>query len=201
MKVLVTCFDAFGGETINSAQKAVDLLPSRVRFTRIITAQIPTKYNDSVEMIKRLMEVHSPDVLLMVGQAAGRTQPELERIGINWNSSTTADNSGETRLNQKICEDGPDGLFTTLPIEKIAAACRENGLPCNISYSAGTFVCNHVLYSMLYHAAENQLPVKVGFLHLPATMEQALTKKYPFMEPQTSAAVIKILISVLSNKQ
>ncbi len=201
MKVLVTCFDAFGGEAINSAQKAVDLLPSRVRFTRIITAQIPTKYNDSVGEMKRLLVVHNPDVLLMVGQAAGRTQPELERIGINWDSASTADNAGETRLNQKICEDGPDGLFTTLPIEKLAAACRESGLPCNISYSAGTFVCNHVLYSMLYHAGENHLPLKVGFLHLPATMEQALTKKYPFMEPQTAAAVIKLLVSTLTNQE
>jgi len=200
MKVLVTCFDAFGGETINSAQKAVDLLPSRVRFTRIITAQIPTKYNDSVETIKHLLEVHSPDVLLMVGQAAGRTQPELERIGINWDSASTADNGGDIRLNQKICDEGPDGLFTTLPIEKLAAACRESGLPCNISYSAGTFVCNHVLYSMLYHAAENQLSVKVGFLHLPVTMEQALTKKFPFMEPQTAAAIIKVLISTMTNQ-
>ncbi len=199
MKVLVTCFDAFGGETINSAQKAVDLLPSRVHFTRIITAQIPTKYDASVESVKQLLKVHNPDALLMVGQAAGRTQPELERIGINWDSSTTADNANETRLNQKICEDGPDGLFTTLPIEKMAAACRENGLPCNISYSAGTFVCNHILYSMLYHAGENNLPLKVGFLHLPATMEQALTKKFPFMEPQTSAAVIKLIISTLAN--
>jgi len=133
----------------------------------------------------------------MVGQAAGRMQPELERIGINWDNSTTADNEGETRLNKKICENGPDGLFSTLPIEKMASACRENGLPCNISYSAGTFVCNHVLYSMLQYTAENQLPLKVGFLHLPATMEQALTKKYPFLESHTAAAVIKVLISAI----
>ncbi len=199
MKVLVTYFDAFGGETINAAQKAVDLLPSRVHFTRIIAAQIPTKYDASVEAIKNLSEIHNPDALLMVGQAAGRTQPELERIGINWDSASTADNDGEIRLNQKIRPDGPDGLFTTLPIEKMAAACRENGLPCNISYNAGTFVCNHVLYSMLYHAVENNLPLMVGFLHLPATMEQALTKKYPFMEPRTAAAVIKLLISTLKN--
>ncbi|HOP11583.1 MAG TPA: pyroglutamyl-peptidase I [Oscillospiraceae bacterium] len=197
MKVLVTCFDPFGGETVNSAQKAIDLLPSRVHFTRIITAQIPTKYDASVDEIKRLLTIHNPDALLMVGQAAGRTQPELERIGINWDSASTADNSGETRLNQKICEDGPDGLFSTMPIEKMVSACRENGFPCNISYSAGTFVCNHVLYSMLNYASDNQLPMKIGFLHLPATMEQALAKKYPFMESRTAAAVIKVLISAI----
>jgi len=199
MKVLITCFDPFGGETINSAQKAIDLLPSRVRFIRIITAQIPTKYDASVETLKRLLTVHTPDALLMVGQAAGRTQPELERIGINWDSASTADNSGEIRLNQKIDEDGPDGLFSTLPIEKMAAACREDGYPCNISYSAGTFVCNHVLYSMLKYAEDNRLPLKVGFLHLPATMEQALTKKYPFMEPHTASCVIKVLVSAMES--
>lgn len=190
MKILVTHFDPFGGEEINSAAMAAQLLPAHIGDVKIFVRQLPTVYATSAEICKRFLSDYSPDLLLMLGQATGRCQPELEKVGINWDNSAHPDNAGDIRQNLKIDPGAPDALFSTLPIEQMAESCRKLGLPAGISLSAGSFVCNHLMFCMLNHIKANSLPIKAAFLHLPATPGQTTVKKIASMPSPLCADII-----------
>ncbi len=194
MKILVTCFDGFAGESVNASALALERLPKKIGAARLITAELPTRYAAAEEVVKRLIAIHSPAIIVHLGQAAGRSCPELERIGINFDNAKTGDNAGEVRLTKPIDPDGEDGLFSTLPVDAMAEACRAAGIPAGVSNTAGTFVCNHILYTTLRYIKTHGLPIRAGFIHLPVTCAQALDKRYPTMDSQTSADAVTAML-------
>lgn len=169
-KLLVTGFDPFGGESINPAWEAVRLLPERISSFQIFKLQIPTVFGLAAEQVLAEAKHLQPDVILSIGQAGGRSQVTPERIGINVRSARICDNQGNCPSEEPIVPGGPDGLFSTLPVAEMAEAIRQAGLPGGVSNSAGTFVCNDVLYTLLAHYAGT--PVQVGFIHVPYLPEQ-----------------------------
>lgn len=172
MKVLLTAFDPFGGERINPAQEAVKLVADQLGEIEIAKCYVPTVFEKSVEIVAEAIKTHRPDAVLCVGQAGGRPVLTLERVAINLDDAPIPDNAGNQPVDRSIFADGKNAYFSTLPVKAMVAAIREAGIGAALSYTAGTFVCNHLMYGLLY-TLENRYPgIRGGFLHVPFIPEQ-----------------------------
>ncbi|MBI3197552.1 MAG: pyroglutamyl-peptidase I [Rhodospirillales bacterium] len=172
MKALVTGFDAFGGEAVNPSSLAVGRLRKRVGGIVVHTAELPTSYAHSANVLRAAIEKARPDIVLCVGQAGGRTELCLERVAINVQDARIRDNDGKQPIDRPVVKDGPAAHFATLPIKACVAEMRKAGLPAAVSNTAGTFVCNHIFYALMEIAAGHPIPMR-GFLHIPYVPEQA----------------------------
>lgn len=164
-KLLVTGFDPFNGNTANPSWLAADALPDRVGEFEIFRLQLPTIYGEAARMVLEYAEKLQPDVILCLGLAGGRAAVTPERVGINMRSASIADNCGQQFTDAPIIPGGPAAYFSTLPVTAMAAAIRSAGLPGQVSNTAGTYVCNDVLYTLCHHFAGTE--TKVGFVHVP----------------------------------
>ena len=169
--LIITGFDPFGGETVNPSWEAVSRLPDTVGSYRLTKLQIPTVFGLASRTVLAAAEADRPDVILCVGQAGGRDAVTPERIAVNMASSKTADNHGTVLREEPILPGSPDGIFSTVPVAKMAQAITDAGLPGKISNTAGTFVCNDTLYRLLSHFAGTD--TKAGFIHVPHLPSQA----------------------------
>jgi pyroglutamyl-peptidase len=176
MKILVTGFDPFGGEKVNPAFEAVKLLPDNIAGADIIKLEIPTVFTRSVTVVEDSIIKHQPDVILSIGQAGGRTSITVEKVAINLAEARIPDNDGEQPLDQALKEDGDTAYFATIPVKAIVNKIRENGIPANMSYTAGTYVCNSIMYNVLYLTNKKYPDIKAGFIHVPFATEQAAGK-------------------------
>lgn len=177
MKILITGFDPFGGETINPAIEAVKRLPDEFCGAELIKLEVPTERGRSLSVIELAIRENDPDVILSVGQAGGRSEITVERVGLNVDDYSIADNAGEQPVDQLIFADGPDAYFVNLPIKEMVARIRAKGIPAAVSNTAGTFVCNHVIYGVR-HLIETKYPGKrSGFIHIPFLPEQVVNKR------------------------
>lgn len=175
MKLLITGFDPFGGETVNPAWEAVKLLPDTVSGHELVRLQVPTAFVRSGEVLKEAFLREKPDIILCVGQAGGRAALTVERIAVNLMDAPIPDNDGDSPMDAPVVQGGPDGIFATLPVKAMAAAAREAGVPAELSCSAGTYVCNCLMYRALCLAKETP-SVKAGFVHVPFIPVQAASK-------------------------
>ena len=192
--LLITGFDPFGGETVNPSWEAVSRLPDTIGEYRLTKLQIPTVFSLAARTVLDSAKDDTPDVILCIGQAGGRDAVTPERIAINMASATIADNAGITPSEEPILPGGPDGIFSTVPVARMAEAIREAGLPGKISNTAGTFVCNDTLYRLLHHFAGTG--TRVGFIHVPHLPQQARDGA-PSMTQDAIIAALTAAIGVL----
>ncbi|MCX4268611.1 MAG: pyroglutamyl-peptidase I [Lachnospiraceae bacterium] len=177
MKILVTGFDPFGGETINPAIESVKRLPDEIAGAKIIKLEIPTVCHKSLMVIDEAISEHNPDVVLSIGQAGGRADITVERIGINVDDCRIPDNEGNQIVDEPVFPDGPAAYFVNIPIKAMVKKIQERNIPASVSNSAGTFVCNHVVYGVR-HIIETKYPgKKSGFIHIPFLPQQVIEKK------------------------
>ena len=176
MKVLITGFDPFGGESINPALEAVKLLPETISGAEVIKLEIPTVFRKSLAKIEEAMELHKPDIVISIGQAGGRFQVTPERVAINMDDARIKDNEGNQPIDVTIYEDGEAAYFSNLPIKAMVQEMKDGGIPAAVSNTAGTFVCNHVMYGVLYMIDKKYPGVKGGFIHVPFIPAQTLDK-------------------------
>jgi len=176
MKILVTGFDPFGGEKVNPALEAVKSLPSKIRGAEIAWVEIPTVFYKASEVLEAEIEKYQPDVVLCIGQAGGRASLTPERVAINQDDARIPDNQGNQPIDTPIREDGQAAYFSTLPIKAMVKAIKEQGLPATVSNTAGTFVCNHLMYQALYLADKKFPNMRAGFMHIPYMTEQVVNK-------------------------
>ncbi len=176
MKILVTGFDPFGGETVNPAYEAVKLLPESIKEAEIIKIEVPTVFGRASEEVEKIIEKHRPDAVVCVGQAGGRSCISIERIGINLREAPIPDNNGNQPADEKIKEDGQNAYFATIPVKAMVDNVRKNGIPSHLSYTAGSYVCNDLMYSLLYILDKKYPHIKGGFIHVPYATEQAANK-------------------------
>lgn len=169
-KLLITGFDPFGGETVNPAWEAVKLLPEQIGDYTLCKLEIPTLFEDAADLVEAQARRISPDVILCIGQAGGRSAVTPERVAINLRDARIPDNGGRCPEEEPIASDGPAAYFATVPVKKMAEAIREAGFPAAVSCSAGTFVCNETLYLLLHRFRDSA--VRVGFIHVPWLPEQ-----------------------------
>lgn len=177
MKILVTGFDAFGGEAINPAIEAVKRLPDKILGAEIVKLEIQTVAFKSLEQIREAIIKEKPDVVLSIGQAGGSSDISVEKVGINLNDFRIKDNEGNQFIDEPIFKDGATAYFSTLPVKAMVKKIQEMQIPASVSYSAGTFVCNHVLYGCLYMAEHEFQGLRAGFIHIPFLPEQVVDKK------------------------
>jgi len=203
VKVLITGFDPFGGEKINPAWEAVKGIKNIIEGAKIIKLEIPTVFNKSIEKVKEAMELEKPDIVLCIGQAGGRYDITIERVAINVDDARIEDNEKNQPIDIPVFEDGENAYFSNLPIKAMVEEIKGQGIPASISNSAGTFVCNHIMYGVLYHINKTYKNMRGGFIHVPFINEQVLDKKnQPYMpvEHITKALEAAIKAAVINNE-
>ena len=194
-KLLVTGFDPFGGESVNPAREAVLRLPDAVGGYEITKLEIPTVFGLAAETVLQAAEELCPHAILCVGQAGGRSAVTPEVVAINLREASIPDNAGNIPVNTPVVENAPAAYFATLPVRDMVQAVKEKGIPCTLSYSAGTFVCNDLLYTLLHRYRDTD--VQVGFVHIPYLPEQAREGK-PSMELDTVVEALTAMIGVMN---
>ena len=195
--LLITGFDPFGGETVNPSWEAVCRLPEQIGAFRLIKQQLPTVYGRAPSLAIAKTEEIRPDAIVCVGQAGRRAAVTPEVIGINLREGRIADNDGVLLTDTPIDADGPAADFSTLPVRRMVDAIRAADLPAALSYSAGAFVCNDLLYSLLHHFRNTDLPI--GFIHVPFLPEQA-GEGVPSMTLDDIVKALCAAISALSDE-
>lgn len=169
-KLLITGFEPFGGEQINPSWDAVLRLPDEVGEYKLTKLCIPVVFSESAEIVINKAKQLCPDVILCIGQAGGRRAITPEFVGINIRHATIPDNKGNQPQDEPIILSGENALFSTIPVRKLAQAINESGITSAVSYSAGAYVCNDVIYALLAYFKNTQ--TKVGFIHVPYCTEQ-----------------------------
>lgn len=203
MKVLITGFDPFGGENINPALEAVKMLPDTISGAEVIKLEIPTVFRKSLEKIEENILKYNPDIVISVGQAGGRYDITPERIAINIDDARIPDNEKNQPLDISIFEDGQNAYFSNLPIKAMVNEVRSASLPASVSNTAGTFVCNHVMYGILYMIDKKYPNIKGGFIHVPYIPSQVVTKpNMPSMSLENIAKALELCIkAAVKNKE
>ena len=194
-RILVTGFDPFGGQPVNPAREAVLRLPDTVGGYEIAKLEIPTVFGLAAETVLQAAEELRPHAILCVGQAGGRAAVTLEVVAINLREATIPDNAGNIPVNTPVVENAPAAYFATLPVRDMVQAVKDRGIPCALSYTAGTFVCNDLLYTLLHRYCDTD--VRVGFVHIPYLPEQA-GEGVPSMELDTVVEALTAMIGILN---
>ena len=198
MTILFTGFEPFGGDSINSSWEAVKRLPDEINGNRIVKCRLPVEYTGAVRVLTDKINAVKPGAVICTGQAAGRAGVTIERVAINIDDSTSPDNFGCIMTDVPIRIGAAPAYFATLPIKKMLKALKDAGLPAAISNSAGTFVCNHVMYSLIDTLAIKMYNVPSGFIHLPLIDEQAeLHEGLPHMPVDELAKALAVCAGCL----
>ena len=195
-RVLVTGFMPFGGERTNPSWEIVKALPEMISGYRIEKLRVPTVFGNAIDATTKAIDAMQPEIILCFGQAGGRTQMSVERVAINIDDARIADNAGNQMIDQPIRADGPAAYFCTVPIKAMVAAMRKAGVPAEISNTAGTFVCNHLIYGVLHHITSHTQTTRAGFVHVPFLDSQVVDKagmasmSLPTMVAGANAAIV-----------
>jgi pyroglutamyl-peptidase len=200
-RILVTGFEPFGGSKHNPSEQVAKALDGeKIGGAEICTVILPVDTARAPQMLLDLLDDHCPDAVICLGEAAGRSAISVERIATNLLDFRIPDNAGMQIVDQPVIEGGPDAYFATLPVRKIVEAIRAEGVPAELSMSAGTYLCNQVLYTMLHHLRQNGRIVPAGFIHMPSLPEQVVEtgQQRPSMERDTALRGITAALTVLA---
>ncbi len=192
MKVIVTGFEPFNHESINPSQAIVEALPNQIKDKTIIKVIEPVALKTSAVKLAKVIADEQPDYVLCLGQAGGRNAISVERVALNLNDFRIPDNDGNQPLDEVINSEGPTAYLATLPIKRIVKELRDAGFKAEISNSAGTFVCNYLMYAALDLCADSN--IKAGFVHVPYADEQQRT---PSMPLAAMIEAVKLIIETI----
>ena len=193
-KLLITGFEPFGGQTINPSWQSVLALENQIGDYSITKLEIPTAFKFGAEKVLEKAEEIRPDVIICVGQAGGRNAITPEVVAINLMDANIPDNLGYKPINERILPTGENAYFSNLPIREMVNAISGEGIPAKLSYSAGAFVCNEVLYTLLHKFKNTN--VRVGFIHVPFLPEQT-DGATPSLEKEQIVKALTLAIKTL----
>jgi len=200
MTILVTAFEPFQQERINATMQALALLPDDLNGAKLSMHILPVVFGRAAERLCALVDEIQPDAVVCLGQASGRADITPERVAINVMDARIADNGGNQPVDVPVRADGPAAYFSTLPVKAMVQAMKQAGVPASVSNTAGTFVCNDLMYSLLDHLAMQGREIPAGFIHIPATPAQAAERPSPSLSPETVAKGLEAALSVLIMK-
>ncbi|MFO1446578.1 MAG: pyroglutamyl-peptidase I [Opitutaceae bacterium] len=196
--VLLTGFEPFGGEAINPSEGVSRALEGAIiAGTRIVARVLPCVFREASTVLIDSVETLRPRAVICLGQAGGRNGITVERVAINIDDARLPDNRGGRPIDEPIVADGPVGYWSTLPIKAIVEDLRKAGVVASVSQTAGTFVCNHVFYSLMHHVSTRSSVnlVSAGFVHLPWLPEQVRTRPgEPSLALEDQVAAVRRLI-------
>jgi pyroglutamyl-peptidase len=173
MIVLVTGFEPFGGEKTNPSWDVCKQLPKEIAGLRVETCLVPCEFRRAIEVVAEAIERTHPALLISLGQAGGRARIGIERVAINVDDARIPDNAGHQPIDEWVAANGPPAYFASVPVKAMAAAVRAAGVPAEVSNTAGTFVCNHLMYGALHYLEASGYRTRAGFIHVPYSEEQA----------------------------
>ncbi|AOW07812.1 peptidase C15, pyroglutamyl peptidase I-like protein [Yarrowia lipolytica] len=190
MKVLITGFNPFDNDTVNPSYEAVKKLPDEIYVNdqlgtvTVIKVEIPTEFNTSAKVVRDLVELYKPAHVICVGQAGGRSGITPERVAINLDDASIPDNAGYRPVDEPIIANGKNCYFSSLPVKQIVREISKSGMPAGVSDTAGTFVCNHVMYHVCYMKESGVFPFlkSSGFIHVPFCSDQ-VERDHPWWNP------------------
>lgn len=172
-RLLLTGFEPFGGEAINPSWEVARALHGRqVGTAQVVAEQLPCVFAQALPALRQALRRHRPQWVVCLGLAGSRSAISLERVAVNLCDARIADNAGAQPAGSPVVAGGPAAYFTRLPVKALVQRLQAAGLPAELSLSAGSFVCNQVMYGLL-HALWRQPQVPAGFIHLPPLPEQA----------------------------
>lgn len=200
-KVLITGFEPFGGASINPALEAVKQLEqAQLEGGEIVICEVPVTRYESVDTVISAIEAHQPDYVITVGQAGGRASITPERVAINIDDFRIPDNGGNQPIDEPVVVDGPDAYFTTLPVKAITRTLQVHGIPCQVSNTAGTFVCNHLFYGVQHYLSDKN--IGHGFVHIPLLPVQDTTGNQATMSLDAIVEGLRLVAqATIDNKQ
>lgn len=174
--LLLTGFDPFGGSALNPSILAARALHGQhVAGHPVVSAQLPTAFGEAQVRLQALLAQHRPALVLCLGQAGGRSVLSVERVAINLVDARIPDNRGAQPVDAPVVPGGPAAYFATLPVKALHRAAQQAGLPCEVSQTAGTFVCNAVFYGLMHQLSAGAVPgARGGFVHVPWLPEQGM---------------------------
>ncbi|MBQ1820965.1 MAG: pyroglutamyl-peptidase I [Clostridia bacterium] len=184
--LLITGFEPFGTETRNPSWEAVSALPERVGIRTLYKCLLPVEFGRAADLLAEAIDRIRPEAVLCVGLAAGRTAVTPEAIGVNVRDASIPDNAGVQPIGEPVVPDGPAAYFSTLPVRRMTEAIQNAGIPAKLSYTAGTYVCNDLLYTLLHRLSGTG--IRAAFVHIP------LEKDLPLSD---SIRALKALIEAL----
>lgn len=187
-RVLITGFAPFAGETINPSWEIVRSLPEKMVGYQMEKLRVPVEFGKSITVTTRAIQKLEPEIVLCIGQAGGRARMCVERVAINVNDAAIADNVHQQPIDEAIVVNAPAAYFCTLPSKAMVAAMAKAGAPAEVSNTAGTFVCNHLIYGVLHYVATQRLAIRAGFIHVPFVESQIIDR------PNTAALSLATMI-------
>ena len=203
MKILLTGFEPFDNSLINPSEQIVRALANvPISGVQIATAVLPVDLKLGPSVLRKAVEASEPEAVVCLGQASRRAVISIERVAVNLLDFRIPDNAGKQVEDQPIEPNGPAAYFTTLPVRKIYSVLKENGVPSELSLSAGTYLCNQVMFTLLHYLKEQDLKIPAGFIHLPALPEQAAQMKgsVPSMSLEKMIQGIRLAIQVIAQE-
>ena len=174
--VLVTGFEPFGGEATNPSWQVAEMLPGTIAGLAVRKCLVPCEFRRAIEVVAAAIERHDPALVVCLGQAGGRSRIGVERVAINVDDARAPDNAGRQPVDEPVAVSGPPAYFATLPVKAMVRAMRAAGAPAELSNSAGTYVCNHLMYGVLHYLAGSRRAARAGFVHVPYSEAQVLDR-------------------------
>lgn len=202
MKILLTGFEPFDKSPINPSEQVVQALAAEtIPGVELEMAILPVDFERGPAALLQVLETVQPEAVLCLGQASRRAVISIERVAVNLLDFGIPDNAGALIKDRHIDDAGPAAYFTTLPIRKIFETLKENGIPAELSLSAGAYLCNQVIYVILHHLASQGLNIPAGFIHLPDLPEQSAQRSSPTpsMSLDTMIQGIRTALEVIAN--
>lgn len=191
-KVLITAFEPFGTARINPSEEALKLIKEEIEGVEIHKLVLPVIFDGAFESVEREIKRLNPEAVICLGLAGGRRGITLERVAINIDDARIPDNNGAQPIDEPIIKEGKSAYFSTLPIKAMAEEIKGFGVEAGISNSAGTYVCNNIMYRLLHYIAVNDLETKGGFIHIPYATEFISNEK----TEKNSISIEKIVLSL-----
>lgn len=205
--ILLTGFEPYGNTPINPAEQVARILDGlEVEGVRVVAWVVPNTFFKCVDCVTAAIQEVRPEAVVMLGEFSGRAMVTVERIAQNLNDGTRyglVDNAGNRLQGQLTVPGGPIAYCSTLPIRAMVLAMRRADIPADISDAPGTFCCNHLMYGTLHYLATRQLPIRAGWIHLPALPVVASRVEnlgMPSMSIETSATGVRAaLIAIVTH--
>ncbi|HPF16267.1 MAG TPA: pyroglutamyl-peptidase I [Thermotogota bacterium] len=194
-KILITGFEPFDKEKINPSEEILKQIDQELYPCHIHTRLLPVTVNEAGEMVKEAIESIQPDYLLSLGLSGRISQIALERIAVNLVDARIPDNNGDQPEDMIINTQGPVAYWSSLPIRTLEKNLKAKGLPIYLSYSAGTYICNYVMYTALDYIEEKELKTKSGFIHVPFLPVQCL--EHPLRSSMDLNLLMKMINTVI----
>ena len=200
-RILLTGFEPFGQQQINSSWEAVKALPEEIDDVSIVKLCLPVSFQKARVVIEQAVEDYCPDVVLSVGQCGGRKEINVERVAVNLVDSKKPDNDGFQPSEQQLYSDAPDAYFSNLPARRLVDAIHDVGIPAVISNSAGLYVCNSVFFTAMHLVHRRYPNMRVGFIHVPYLPCQVVDKdKQHSMSKEIVVQALKAVIHTLATQ-